>query len=42
MDTMFGKLHNRFKTVGNVESKRTAIKLIGFYAMGWTLRKLIK
>ncbi|KRF83291.1 uncharacterized protein LOC115772065 [Drosophila novamexicana] len=42
MDGMFGNLSQRFKQLSNVEGKRMAIKLVGFYAMGWTLRKLIK
>ncbi|KRG01049.1 uncharacterized protein LOC26527576 [Drosophila mojavensis] len=42
MDGMLGNLSGRFKQLQNVEGKRMAIKLLGFYAMGWTLRKLIK
>ncbi|XP_062123203.1 uncharacterized protein LOC133836626 [Drosophila sulfurigaster albostrigata] len=42
MDRIFGNFNNRFKNVGNMEGKRMALKLVGFYAMGWTLRKLLK
>lgn len=30
------------KNIGNMEGKRMALKLVGFYALGWSLRKLIK
>jgi len=42
MDRIFGNVNNRFKNVGNMEGKRMALKLVGFYAVGWTLRKLLK
>lgn len=30
------------KNIGNMEGKRMALKLVGFYALGWSLRKLLK
>ncbi|KPU72840.1 uncharacterized protein Dana_GF26342 [Drosophila ananassae] len=42
MDRAFGNLENKFKCMVKAESKGMALKLVGFYAVGWTLRKLVK
>ncbi|XP_017849779.1 uncharacterized protein LOC108604713 [Drosophila busckii] len=43
MDRIFNSgYNNQLKHIGNAEAKRMALKLVGFYAVGWTLRKLLK
>ncbi|XP_030370798.1 uncharacterized protein LOC115621319 [Scaptodrosophila lebanonensis] len=42
MDNVFGNFENKFKHVSNAEGKKIALKLFGFYAVRWTLRKIIK
>ncbi|XP_017144641.1 uncharacterized protein LOC108157204 [Drosophila miranda] len=42
MDRFFGNIENKLKTKMKVESKGMALKLVGFYAVGYTLRKLVK
>lgn len=42
MDRALKNLNGNIKNIGNIEGKRMALKLVGFYAMGWTLRKLLK
>ncbi|KQS52197.1 uncharacterized protein Dere_GG26885 [Drosophila erecta] len=42
MGTMDGNFENKFKHLVKAESKGMALKLVGFYAVGWTLRKLVK
>lgn len=42
MDRVVGNFENKFKHLVKAESKGMALKLVGFYAVGWTLRKLVK
>ncbi|XP_034128144.1 uncharacterized protein LOC117583736 [Drosophila guanche] len=42
MDRVFGNVQDKLKSMMKMESKGMALKLVGFYAVGYTLRKLIK
>ncbi|XP_020811700.1 uncharacterized protein LOC110186771 [Drosophila serrata] len=41
MDRVFGNVEYKFKALTK-DGKGLALKLTGFYAVGWTLRKLVK
>ncbi|XP_017083006.1 uncharacterized protein LOC108115877 [Drosophila eugracilis] len=42
MDNAVGNFGDKFKCLVKAEGKGMALKLVGFYAVGWTLRKLVK
>ncbi|KRF99442.1 uncharacterized protein Dwil_GK27235 [Drosophila willistoni] len=42
MDRVYGNIENKFKYLSKAEGKGMALKLFGFYAVGYTLRRLMK